>query len=597
MSDDILNFESSGRKFIKGGEIRDKFIAMKFRFDGVNIDIVETYYWHLYFAYLVGKGYFPIKLEDHHYFSENSQFGTQMRQVKGGAIKAFQENLQQLVQLVKVHMIPLLKEVKQAEFFKKWFDDIVENDKKLQAELKKPEDQRSKENIKLWRRSRNEAVNHIKDKWVSEVDGGKMWQIQKSSTEQGLDFALLPQLFFGINLDNPLYEVYKNSPDVKDPGKSLQEQIEQDIHSLDITKLAREQIARFHYKFHVWLPTAIKETQITYKIKISALKQFYAQMQMYINFMKPLLMEITRKNESLSGDNAYKGFEYDNPDVVSLFDYSYSFMRLLEIRYFEREGYGMKDLEFSRFGLFLQKNKQGQHPLRFGNYKGRDGYIIGEVTEEGVKKYEYVLCKDGPDKITVEQYKKAKKKNLVRIRKDELRTFPIIEIDFSQKRRTEIVKTEQGPQQMPYMVNQLDYKSFIWNIFEIAVHRENLKVENLQLLETFIEEISTIKEDLLYYVNDLQGDKSLIDTKVEEEKKKEEKSNDSWDFLIGPFKGISDAFSPLLPDIVTPLRKIEKKAQDAEERDDHHLIMQLQAAEDVWKVYNVHKKAHGFIQY
>ena len=45
-------------------------------------------------------------------------------------------------------------------------------------------------------------LNAIKEKWVNEIDGGKLWQHQRSATEQGLDYALLPQMFFGINLDD-----------------------------------------------------------------------------------------------------------------------------------------------------------------------------------------------------------------------------------------------------------------------------------------------------------------------------------------------------------------------------------------------------------
>ena len=80
-------------------------------------NILEDYLWHTDFAYLNLRGYKMFKIEEQQYFSESSQFGMQNRQIKGGAIKAFQENLQQLVQLIKVHLMPLLDEIKKAEFY------------------------------------------------------------------------------------------------------------------------------------------------------------------------------------------------------------------------------------------------------------------------------------------------------------------------------------------------------------------------------------------------------------------------------------------------------------------------------------------------
>lgn len=588
MKSDILGFERSSRKFSKNISISGPIFDKKIHFDGHNEDIVEPYYWHLNFAYFVARQFTQLKLEDYHYFSENSQFGTQMRQIKGGAIKAFQENLSQLVQLVKVHLMPLLKEVKQAEFYNSWFKQIVENDDKIQKEMQKSNSSRDVDSLKKWRRARDEAINHIKDKWVNEVDGGRLWQINRPASEQGLDFALLPQLFFGVNLEKPL------------DTDSLSEQLESDIYTIDVSNMAKEQVARFLYRFHTWLPTAIKESTVTYRIKISSLKQFYSQIQMHMSFMKPLLLEVARKSEDLESSNFYKGFDMENPQFVNLFDYSYWYVKLLFIRDFNSKGFDLNDLEFTRYGLYL-RDKKGDHAIGFGNHKGKPGFIFGEEVVEGETHYMFLPYSGDLDELNMDKYKEMLEewnKNKIYLHKKDLRAFPVLGFDFSQKRRMEVLKSPQGSQQMPYMQNEILYKGYSWNIYEIASFRDSLKVENLQLLETFIEEISSIKDDLLKYVNDLEGHEAL---KIYEEsnysKKKDNNKKSSSDLALDPIRGLGSLFSPLLPDFEKGYRDRKSFQSNDSSRDKHHESIRINTLEDAWKGYTVFKKAHGFIQY
>ena len=217
----------------------------KFNYSGYNLDIAQAYHFHLNFRYLVLSGFSSIKLEDYHYFSENNNFGANQRQARGGAVRAFQENLNQVVQLIKIHLIPLLKEVKQTEFYKDWIDKISDNDEIVQKLLEKKVGNENEE-LKKARNERNEAILHIKDRWVSEIDQGKIWQMQKTSQERGLDYVLLPQLFFGINLDDPFAKKH-----------TIKEQLDADVYPVDITTEAKQQVARFIYRFHSWLPTAV----------------------------------------------------------------------------------------------------------------------------------------------------------------------------------------------------------------------------------------------------------------------------------------------------------------------------------------------------
>ena len=201
MSDDFI-LTSGTVKTYPSKNIEEWEMQLLLRLDGPNIDLSEIYFWHSTFGHYLGKQYQPYKFEDHHYFSETSQFGGNFRQVKWNAIRAFQENFQQLITLIRQHLIPLLKEVKESHMYKLWFDRISISDALLHKELEKSNPDKAK--LARLRAERNEAVNHLKDKWMSEVDNGRIWQMHKPHTEQSLDYAMLPQLFIGINLDEPL---------------------------------------------------------------------------------------------------------------------------------------------------------------------------------------------------------------------------------------------------------------------------------------------------------------------------------------------------------------------------------------------------------
>lgn len=593
MINSALDLNSPEKSFSKNHSKNSvKVLDIDFKFGGINEDIVEAYHWHLNFPYYTGKGYTAFKLEDYHYFSENSQYGANMRQMKGGSIRAFQENLQQLIQIIKVHLIPLLTEIKQADFYKSWFDKITENDKLLQEELKKnSESSSNKDKLEKLRKERNEALNFLKDKWVNEVDNGKLWQMNASAQERGLDFALLPQLFMGINLDDPFQT-----------RRTLKEQLDDDIYSIEITETAKSAVANFMYRFYTWLPTAVKDTNVTYKLKISSLKQFYAQIQMYIGFMKPLLIEISKKSEGFEKDNFYRDFDAENPEFANLFDYSYSFIRILGVRNFAKKNRGhwdLKDLEFTKFGLYLPTGRE----ISMGKYKGKKGFITNEITENGVKVYEFYPS--DKKNINKEEFEKLKDKKVL-VNKVDLMTYPILEYEISQRRRGEVVQTQQGPQQVPYMTNGIKYIGYVWNIFEVACYRERLKEDNLKLLETFIEEIKIIKDDLLYYVNDLEVDKKNPSNQTEGKSKEEKKENNSNNnsnesnlysqLLLGPFKAIGSIFPIFAMDFKFISTK-KAKSESSSSSKDPHLVVKLQIAEDLWKVYTVYKKSHGYMMY
>ena len=594
-NNDILGFGEVKSKIIKPRKILNETTL---RFDGYNEEITKIYYWHMQFPYYTGKGYHSLKLEDLHYFSESSQFGMNMRQIKGGSIRAYQENFQQVVALIRQHLLPLLKEVKEAHFYKIWFDKISKNDLVVSEQLSGGSV--SDEILSKARRERNEAINHMKDKWVNEVEGGRMWQMNRAATEQGLDFALLPQLFFGINLDDPFQT-----------RSTITEQLDGDVYPIDVSVTAKDAVARNMYKFYTWLPTAIKDTEVTFKLKVSALKNIYAQVQMYIDFMKPLLMEINAKSENFSNEDWFKGFESENAELLNLVDSSFSAINVLGIGGFVRQKRQISELEFSKFGLFISNT------IKFGPHKNKTGFLAGYATNDDKKSENpnYIFYPCSSKEITNKEYialRNEYKKNPTPVSADDLQRWNIIGTKFNQRRRNEILNTPQGPQPQPFMRNTIKYTAASWNIYEIASYRANLKADSLKLMETFVEELSVVSDDLQKYTNYFDA----MDEEFEEEFKAKEKSADKSKSsnnssglkqtatdVAAPLFGLGELFAPFLPAKSSGSSGSSSGHghgggdADSDARAEAILKSNLSAIEDMWKVYSIFKKANGFMMY
>ncbi|NQZ84738.1 MAG: hypothetical protein HRU03_03385 [Nanoarchaeales archaeon] len=596
-ADDILGYGEVKSKILKydGKQLRKPLNEIVFRFDGFNEEITSIYFWHIQFPYYVLKGYKSIKIEDLHYFSESSQFGSNMRQIKGGSIRAYQENFQQVVTLIRQHLLPLLKEIKEAHFYKIWFDKISKSDEIVCFELDKSSPNITR--LNKYRGERNEAINHMKDQWVNVVEGGRMWQMNRSASEQGLDFALLPQLFFGINLDDP-FQV----------RSTVTEQLKEDVYPIDVSLTAKEAVARNMYKFYTWLPTAIKDTEVTFKLKISALKNIYAQVQMYVEFMKPLLKEINAKSENFSKSDWYKGFESENAEMVNLIDSSYSTIDVIGIGGYERKGRTIAELEFNKYGLFLTSED-----IHFGKYKGKTGFVSGM---SGDDKYIFYPCDN--KEITNKEYIKLRhkyKENPTPLHRDDLQRWNVMGTRFSQKRRNEILNTPQGPQPQPFMRNTINYFAASWNIYELASYRANFKIDSLKLMETFIDELSVVREDLLKYANYFEGmDEDFEDefNMMNKSKKSKDKNTnssggsslkDTANEIMSPIAGLGELFSVFLPKRKSGGSSSAVSSghghgdSDKKERDEAILKSEMTIIEDTWKVYSIFKKANGFIMY
>ncbi|MCH8519211.1 MAG: hypothetical protein LAT82_00460 [Nanoarchaeota archaeon] len=568
---------------------------LQLQFGGINKEITPTYFWLTEFRNYTNKGFKFIKIEDVHHFSEASQFGANMRQIKGGGIRAFQENLNQIIQLIKVHLMPLLKEVKQAHMYKIWFDRILENDQLMFEELEKSKTQQNLELIKKYRNERNEAINHLKDKWVSEVDGGKLWQISRSSQEQGLDMTLLPQLFFATYLDDPF-----------ERKKTLKEQLDESTYKVDITHDAKTQVARFQYRFYTWLPTAIKDTQSTFNIKLASLRQFYAQIEMHMQFMRPLLLEIMKKSEGMHHGNFYSGFGDENPNMVKLFDTSLTTFRVIGPQQLVNQ-FKLIDLEPTKYGLYIPKGALlGKNSPSDPNY-----VVIGCVTDEkdkeNIKFYEVKEFRGSREDLELLSRFDFNKLPTKKIAYEYFKPFATPELLFQQERRTEIIQTPQGMQQVPFMINEVNHYGHVWNFVEIAIYRQKIRSQDIQILEGFIQELGAIKDELLLYLNYQDGDpieefginfsnygsnkhkNSSTSAKEGKKEKTQAEKLFGWIPIIGDIVasegGSSDPNTIVIDKKTLGIyNKTFKKSENA-------------IIEEVWKAYNIYKKVNGFVAY
>ena len=579
-------------------KVRTPEVHFLLEYGGMNSDITAAYFWFTQFRNYVNKKYEFIKIEDTHHFSEASQFGANIRQIKGGGIRAFQENLNQVIQLIKVHLMPLLKEIKQAHMYKIWFDKILENDEYLYQELSKPKGQQKERDIITFRNERNEAINHLKNKWVSEVDGSKLWTISRSTQEQGLDMTLLPQLFFGTYLDDPFQR-----------KKTLKEQLDESTYKVDITTDAKTQVANFQYRFYTWLPTAVQDTLTTFNIKLASLRQFYTQIEMHMQFMKPLLMEISKKTEKMSSNSFFRGFGDEDPAMVKLFDTTLTFTRVFAPR-FVIQKYSLQQFEFTKFGLLVPKNALtkdcgiNQNVVVFKVEKGKIHHEACNNEKEGIKNYHVKLFSG--DQSDLEKLSKAKFNEL------EERVLPYYffapvgtpEITFTQRRRQEIVQTQQGPQQAPYMINSVAIQGSVLNFVEIAAKRQHVRSEDLHLLESFIQELGAVKDELLAYLNYQEGDDLDhfgIDfsrfTKAKEKKENDEKKSTEEDSTIPSLSFFAKLTNLLYASgTVSPQSPKSKKYSEVQKKyKQEYIDVEVALVEEVYKSYNIYKKVGGFI--
>jgi len=542
----------------------DKFskpvVDFNLTYEGFEADITEPYYWHLQFPLLVNTGHKMFKVEDDHYFSESSEKGAKFRAVKGQSISYYQQQFSALIELLKRQLLPALEEVKLAERYKRLFDDIESG----LNDLKKEKDENKKKELKS---KIDNAILTLKTKWVREVDNNTLYTISKSGEERGLDYALVDQLFFGVSITDPLNV------------DTISKQVDEVVLPIETTETTKRVIKDYLYRFYMWLPTALKQTKVTYSLRVNTLKQLYSQVKLYLKFLKPLLLEIAKKNERSSLDpeiNYYQNFDELNPFIADLIDSSISHVKLLLIR--DRK-LSIDRLKFKKEGFPVKKGDFISSDL-----SSKEGFIVGYKEKGGDIYY---------------LFKETGKNEIIEVHNEKMKKYSTMVFDFTQIRNQRMRDSPQGKFSSFYNINKIKYRGHAWDLYESASYVNKLKLEELDLLENFVADLSIIKEDLIKYVEDLSDIKDIEKPKkVEEVKKDDKKESEYGNILLEPFKGMYDLFvKPVMPYNLKSTFSVKKKDNEINKCRETNNKAKVKVMEEIWKTYTIFKKTHGFIQY
>ena len=123
-------------------------------------------------------------------------------------------------------------------------------------------------------KSKTSAEVHLKSVWVDQVEGGAKSPSSVMGLTTQVGFAALADLFYSIHP--------KTKEDVKKEVDKLKE-------SHGINKKVREILARKLLQFLIWKEKTKKELEVGQKFKLQYLRQHYAIIRLYLNWLRPYL--------------------------------------------------------------------------------------------------------------------------------------------------------------------------------------------------------------------------------------------------------------------------------------------------------------------
>jgi len=228
------------------------------------------------------QGYI-IKTKDIYSAGETSSYWGSVEQRKGIQIDKFQQIMQNIGGMIKA-MFQLLRELRILEERLTFYEDSNKGDKHAEV--------------------------HLKSVWVDQVEGG----IQNATSVMGLTqkvgFAALADLFYGIHP--------KTDKDVESEVNKLKQ-------SHGINKKVREVLGRKLKQFLVWKKKTYQELSTGQKFKLGYLRQHYAVIRLYLNWLRPYLKNIKRLQMRTEGVATDK-------DLVAAFETSKIDLEFLAVR-------------------------------------------------------------------------------------------------------------------------------------------------------------------------------------------------------------------------------------------------------------------------
>lgn len=259
----------------------------------------KMYFWLLDHVQDVHSPEEIIKTEDSIIFSETSQFGGQYSQIRGGKQQVAQQYLKTISEVMR-GLFPLIYEIKQSDELIAMYE-AANKYGELSLLVNKKENKNSEFNKKM--ESYFAAERVLRDKWASEVDGGKLFTFSKPQSQQGPGYVLLPHWFFSTKIRNPKDD--ESWPEV------IKEKIDKMLEDKNVNNEIGNVLSNFFMRFKMWQNESFNQLLATREVKVAYLRQQYANIKLYIEWLKPMLKTIKYMTNRHGRSDAYK----DRPDL------------------------------------------------------------------------------------------------------------------------------------------------------------------------------------------------------------------------------------------------------------------------------------------
>ncbi|MFA6089251.1 MAG: hypothetical protein WC755_05275 [Candidatus Woesearchaeota archaeon] len=257
-----------------------------------------------------------IKTEDSVSFGAMSQFGGQHNQIRGGKQQVAQQYLKTISEVMR-GLFPLLYEIKQSDELISLFNaanKLNETGKDGKIAYSRAKFETKDENIQKEINVAFSAERTLRDKWASESDGGKLFTFAKPQSQQGPGYVLLPHWFFSVKIRAPEKNSTETWPTVIKEATDLL--VKNNSTNNEIANV----LGNFLLRFKIWQEESYKQLKATRQFKISYLRQQYANIRLYIEWLRPILKSINSMSPKLGRNNSYKNHPEDNPYLFSILD-------------------------------------------------------------------------------------------------------------------------------------------------------------------------------------------------------------------------------------------------------------------------------------
>lgn len=255
-------------------------------------------------------------------FGAMSQYGNQFQQVRGGKQQVAQQYLKTISEVMR-SLFPLLYEIKQSDELLALYEAADRmGEFGSYEEMQHPKSRKHVENYFA-------AERTLRDKWATEADGGKLFTLARPQQQQGPGYVLLPHWFFTTKLRHPKED--ETWPEV------ISESIERLVEEKKITREIANVLGNFLLRFKIWQQESYKQLKATRSFKVSFLRQQYANIRLYVEWLKPMLHTIRDMLPKLGRNSPYRNHPERNPYLYESLDTTQMMIDLVAVKESEED--------------------------------------------------------------------------------------------------------------------------------------------------------------------------------------------------------------------------------------------------------------------